>query len=121
MLAGKPNPSMFPISSMSITVRSPHSKEGSPSEKVITIDGPALNEALQYGPTPGSPDALRWYKGLQEVAHKRPQSTEWSLSMGSGSQDVIYKARLPIRASIIAVTRDHRPFSPFSIPENQSW
>jgi tryptophan aminotransferase len=120
MLAGKPNPTMFPIASMSITVRSPHSKEGGPSEKVITIDGPSLTEALQYGPTAGSPDAVKWYKGLQEVAHKRPPSTEWSLSMGSGSQDVIYKARLPISVFIIVVTPD-RPFSPFSIPENLSW
>jgi tryptophan aminotransferase len=106
MLAGKPNPSMFPITSMSITVRSPYAKEGSSSERTITINGPTLTEALQYGPTAGSPDAVKWYKGLQELAHKRPQGTDWSLSMGSGSQDVLYKARipLPISTAIIIVT-----------------
>lgn len=92
MLAGKPNPSMFPITSMSITVRSPHAKEGVSSEQVLTIDGATLTEALQYGPTPGLPDTVRWFTGLQEVVHKRPRSSDWSLAMGSGSQDVIYKA-----------------------------
>lgn len=122
MLAGKPNPSMFPITSISITVQSPYARDGSPSGKVITVDGPTLTEALQYGPTAGNPDAVKWYKGLQELVHKRPQSGDWSLSMGSGSQDVIYKARTPpISTCIVIVTQNRRPFSPFSTLENQSW
>lgn len=96
LLAGKPNPSLFPITSMSITVRSPHATEGTPSEKVITIDGEKLTEALQYGPTAGLADSVRWFAGLQEVAHKRPRGTDWALSIGSGSQDLIYKAFLAI-------------------------
>ncbi|KIM33517.1 hypothetical protein M408DRAFT_326211 [Serendipita vermifera MAFF 305830] len=94
MLAGKPNPSLFPITSIAITVRSP--LDGGASEKVLEINGPDLEEALQYGPTSGIPKAERWFKGLQERAHHRKQGPDWDMAVGSGSQDLLYKAFLAL-------------------------
>lgn len=93
MLAGKPNPTLFPITSISITVRSP--LDGGVSQKVIEINGEDLEEALQYGPTSGMPKAERLFKGLQEFAHHRKQGPDWDLAVGSGSQDLLYKASDP--------------------------
>ncbi|KAG8756584.1 hypothetical protein FRC14_002926 [Serendipita sp. 396] len=90
LLAGKPNPSLFPITSFSLTVQSPIDPSSSTQ---LTIDGEILEEALQYGPTQGLPQAHKWFVGLQEVAHNRPANGgEWGLSVGNGSQDLIYKA-----------------------------
>lgn len=89
MLAGKPNPSLFPITSISVTIRSP-TADGS-VEKVIDIQGSELQEALQYGATQGLPDMHRWFKGLQVAAHDRVPSSDWELSIGCGSQDLLYK------------------------------
>lgn len=93
MLAGKPNPGLFPITSIAITVRSP--LDGV-TEKTIELKGETLEEALQYGPTHGIPRAHKWFMGLQEVAHNRPQAPDWDLSVGAGSQDLIYKAFLAL-------------------------
>lgn len=87
MLAGKPNPNLFPITSISITVQSP-SEEG---EKMLNIQGPELKEALQYGATSGLPNMHRWFEGLQVAAHHRPISPDWALAVGSGSQDLLCK------------------------------
>ncbi|KAG8821443.1 hypothetical protein FRC17_009826 [Serendipita sp. 399] len=90
LLAGKPNPALFPITALSVTVRSPID---SSSSTQLTIDGKMLEDALQYGPTQGVPQAHKWFVGLQEVAHNRPATGgEWGLSVGNGSQDLIYKA-----------------------------
>jgi tryptophan aminotransferase len=89
MLAGKPNPTLFPITSISITVRSPI--DGGATEKVLQINGPDLDEALQYGPTSGIPKAEQWFKGMQEAAHHRKEGPDWDLAVGSGSQDLLYK------------------------------
>lgn len=89
MLAGKPNPSLFPIKSISVTVRSPVTGE----ETVLPIAGDILDEALQYGPTNGTPAVVQWLKGLQERAHHRSQSPDWDLTLGAGSQDLLYKVR----------------------------
>jgi len=89
MLAGKPNPSLFPITSIAITVRSP--VDGGMSEKVLEIKGLELDEALQYGPTSGLPRVKQWLKGLQVAAHNRKEGPDWDLAIGSGSQDLLYK------------------------------
>lgn len=51
-------------------------------------------EGLQYGPTDGVPALLNWVYGLQEKVHGRERSADWKVSIGSGSQDVIYKVRI---------------------------
>ncbi|KAI0695366.1 PLP-dependent transferase [Cytidiella melzeri] len=93
LLAGKPNPTTFPLTSIKLTSRSPTN----PGEEIVTeISGSVLEEGLQYGPTAGIPDLLNWLYGLQETAHGRKKGEGWRISVGSGSQDLIYKAVLAL-------------------------
>ncbi|KAI0080929.1 PLP-dependent transferase [Panus rudis PR-1116 ss-1] len=89
LLAGKPNSSTFPLTSLELTSRSP-TEPG--KESTLRIEGAELAEGLQYGPTPGIPSLIEWATGLQEHVHKRKKGEGWRLSIGSGSQHVIYKA-----------------------------
>lgn len=89
LLAGKPNASTFPLTSIQLKVRSPTD----PNEETVTeVSGEALAEGLQYGPTAGIPSLIDWVYGLQEQEHGRKTGEGWRVSIGSGSQDVIYKA-----------------------------
>ncbi|KAI0342586.1 PLP-dependent transferase [Trametopsis cervina] len=88
LLAGKPNPTTFPLTSIQLTSRSPLN----PGEVITTeVSGDVLAEGLQYGPTAGIPDLVNWVYGLQEIAHGRKKGEGWRVSIGAGSQDVIYK------------------------------
>lgn len=88
LLAGKPNGSTFPLKSIQLTSVSP----SDPSREIITeIRGESLAEGLQYGPTAGLPALLEWIYGLQELEHGRKKGEGWRVSIGGGSQDVIYK------------------------------
>ncbi|KAF5374497.1 hypothetical protein D9615_009113 [Tricholomella constricta] len=87
LLAGKPNPETFPFESLAISARSP-TKE----LLQLTLDGDDLAEGLQYGITPGLPSLVHWIRGLQEYTHGRKASEDWGLTIGAGSQDLIYKA-----------------------------
>ncbi|KAH9945129.1 PLP-dependent transferase [Epithele typhae] len=91
LLAGKPNAQTFPF--ISITVKAASLVD--PSKEIATeISGRALSEGLQYGPTAGSSDLIGWMNTLHEREHKRMQGEGWRVSVGSGSQDLIHKARL---------------------------
>ena len=88
LLAGKPNATTFPLTSIQLTSRSP----ADPSQEIKTeIDSVTLAEGLQYGPTAGLPCLIDWVYGLQEQVHGRKKGEGWRVSIGSGSQDVIYK------------------------------
>ncbi|KAF9463949.1 pyridoxal phosphate-dependent transferase [Collybia nuda] len=89
LLAGKPNPSTFPFTSFSFTARSPVDPT---SETVLNIEGSDLTRSLQYGETSGLPSLVNWIHGLQEFSHGRKRNEGWAVSMGSGSQDMIFKA-----------------------------
>ncbi|KAG6840388.1 hypothetical protein C0991_007018 [Blastosporella zonata] len=89
LLAGKPNPSTFPFTSFSFTATSPVDD----SDISLKIDTNELAQGLQYGATAGHEGLSEWLYGLQEHAHGRKKSADWSLSVGSGSQDLIYKVR----------------------------
>jgi tryptophan aminotransferase len=92
LLAGKPNPSTFPFNSLTFTAKSP----SNPQEEVkLTLDGDDLAQGLQYGDTAGLKPLLDWIGGLQEVNHGRKMDEGWRISIGSGSQDLIYKVRHP--------------------------
>jgi tryptophan aminotransferase len=92
LLAGKPNPSTFPFTSLSFNARSPtHPDE----ESTLTIDGTELEQGLQYGDTAGLKSLLDWIQGLQELNHGRKKDEGWRISIGSGSQDLIYKVNFP--------------------------
>ncbi|KAL1407665.1 hypothetical protein Q8F55_007098 [Vanrija albida] len=56
----------------------------------ITIDGEDLDAALQYGPSAGLNKIRKWLGDLQEHVHKRAPGN-WTISMGSGSQDLMSK------------------------------
>ncbi|KIJ51492.1 hypothetical protein M422DRAFT_224146 [Sphaerobolus stellatus SS14] len=89
LLAGKPNPSSFPFTSFSFTARSPTDPS---SETSCTIDGQELASALQYSATSGIPQLLEWLTGLQTTFHGRKKGEGWRISVGAGSQDLLYKA-----------------------------
>jgi tryptophan aminotransferase len=87
-LAGKPNSSTFPFTSLSFTTRDPTD----PSKEIpLNLTDDELAVALQYGPTPGFDGLITWVYGLQEAAHGRKKGEGWNVSIGAGSQDLLYK------------------------------
>ena len=96
LLAGKPNPETFPISSFQVTVRVPHeggSLVSIPEERKLEISDSRMADALQYGPTSGYEPLIAWLEGLQARVHGRTKGEGWRISIGSGSQDLLYKVR----------------------------
>ncbi|KAF9223812.1 PLP-dependent transferase [Gyrodon lividus] len=89
LLAGKPNESMFPITSISFTANSPHDFS---KEVTGSVAPPDLTEGLQYGPTTGLKKMHDWIMGLQERVHKRRGGEGWRCTVGVGSQDLLFKA-----------------------------
>ncbi|PSR72348.1 hypothetical protein PHLCEN_2v11796 [Hermanssonia centrifuga] len=89
LLAGKPHSSTFPITSLNFTVRDPANPQ---SEIPIELSQEELEVGLQYSPTVGLPALVDWAYGLQEIMHGRKVGEGWKISIGNGSQDLIYKA-----------------------------
>ncbi|KAG6914741.1 hypothetical protein DXG01_015652 [Tephrocybe rancida] len=88
LLAGKPNPSTFPFTSFSFTASSPIND----SDITLKLDSTELAQGLQYSATAGYENLSDWLIGLQDHSHGRKKSADWTLSVGSGSQDLIFKA-----------------------------
>lgn len=91
MLAGKPHPDTFPFEYINLGVRSPGSAPGE-SVKDLKIDDEYLHAALQYGLTSGYPELNDWITRLAERVHSRNPNEGWRVSIGPGSQDLLYKA-----------------------------
>ncbi|KIK60485.1 hypothetical protein GYMLUDRAFT_167942 [Collybiopsis luxurians FD-317 M1] len=97
LLAGKPNSSTFPFTSLSFTAKDPTSES---AETTISIPQAQLAPGLQYSDTAGIPDLLAWLTGLQERIHGRNGGSGsagenpegWRISIGTGSQDLISKS-----------------------------
>jgi len=89
-LAGKPNPIMFPLTSLSFSARSPHSSSAT-DETIHTLSPDELSLGLQYSDTAGIKTLRDWLYGLQDFSHGRRRGEGWSVCVGSGSQDLIYK------------------------------
>ncbi|KAG6330493.1 hypothetical protein ID866_8597 [Astraeus odoratus] len=88
-LAGKPNDAMFPFQSFSFTASCP----SNPGElDTVFISGSDLTNGLQYAATAGLPRLIDWFIGLQARSHGRNSVEGWRLSVGNGSQDLIWKA-----------------------------
>lgn len=87
LLAGKPNAETFPITSLQFTMRDPAAGEDVKME--LTPD--ELQHGLQYTPTNGLPELREWVLGLQAFQHNRYQGEGWTVSVGAGSQDLIFK------------------------------
>ncbi|KAF8322648.1 TdiD protein [Clavulina sp. PMI_390] len=60
-------------------------------ESTITIEGDRMDEALQYGPTIGHKDLLSVLTKMQVENHGRAVDPSWRISVGAGSQDLLYK------------------------------
>ncbi|KAI0749805.1 PLP-dependent transferase [Daedaleopsis nitida] len=88
LLAGKPNSSTFPITSLQFTLRDPVSGEDAP----IALTDAELARALQYSGSKGLPDLIDWFIGLQEFSHGRHRGEGWDVTFGTGASDVLYKA-----------------------------
>lgn len=91
LLAGKPNSSTFPFTSLSFNARSP---DNDGTETTLTLDETDLARGLQYGDTAGQKELIEWLYRLQELNHGRKKGEDWRLSIGSGSQDLINKVDL---------------------------
>ena len=88
LLAGKPHTSTFPFASLNFTFRDPADPE---SELPVELTQDELQTGLQYGPTSGVPELLEWVYGFQELVHGRKRTEGWEVSIGNGSQDLMYK------------------------------
>lgn len=107
LLAGKPNPTTFPITAISFTARSAsHGFGPDAPEETITMAPQAVAAGLQYGPTAGYPPMLEWAIRLQQIEHGRSEGEGWRVTMGVGSQDLIYKVR-PTTFSPALTTSHH--------------
>lgn len=88
LLAGKPNAATFPFTSMKFTARSPSDPN---KELSLSLDEADLQQGLQYGDTAGLNKLRDWFAGLQTLNHGRKEDEGWRISVGSGSQDLLYK------------------------------
>ncbi|KAH9945140.1 PLP-dependent transferase [Epithele typhae] len=92
MLAGKPNPETYPMTSLQFTLRDPVTNQEVP----IALTEIELERSLQYSGSKGIPEFLEWLVGLQEFSHGRKPGEGWDLSFGAGSSDLIHKAILAL-------------------------
>lgn len=90
-LAGKPNPDTFPFESITLNLKPPLDPHSKMTNRQLTIEGKDLSDALQYGPTPGLTNFREFLTELQETVHKRPRGGDWSVAVGTGSQDCMVR------------------------------
>ncbi|KAG8707522.1 hypothetical protein FRC09_001776 [Ceratobasidium sp. 395] len=101
LLAGKPNPTTFPIEELSITLRSPTAPQpyqptassDSTVFETLTLKNADISTALQYSFTDGIPELRQTLAVFQKNEHGVDvDDVNLQLAMGSGSQDLLYKA-----------------------------
>lgn len=108
LLAGKPNPDTFPLSAITLEIK----PKGNNTEPVrVRIDGKALSDGLQYGPTAGIKELNDWLVDWQVRVHEREVvkpgqekdgKSPWRVSVGMGSQDLLTKVSSASRAARMA-------------------
>lgn len=90
LLAGKPNPTTFPITSLSFKARNPLTA----AEEDFTLTPAETSTALQYTFIAGVTTLVDWITKLQAFEHKQEvDPARWTVSIGSGGQDLLYKVR----------------------------
>ncbi|PFH53412.1 hypothetical protein AMATHDRAFT_1465 [Amanita thiersii Skay4041] len=92
MLAGKPNPVTFPFTSVSLGVRPPDASPGDGKSLDITLSDEELASGLQYNLTIGMPALVDLITNLVKHVHCASDHEGWRVSLGPGSQDLLYKA-----------------------------
>jgi tryptophan aminotransferase len=115
--AGKPNPTTFPFESITLNLKPPLGEKVDGEQTTptsITIEGPDLEVALQYGPTSGLIKFRAWLEDFQSTVHKREKNGEWAVNVGTGSQDLMVKVctwTIPVmRDQDFAVVADLQTF-----------
>lgn len=91
MLAGKPNPEVFPLTGLTLTAREPGAPADAPLS-TLPVEAHHVAEGLQYGQVAGWQPFLDWLNELQRREHGRSSAEGWRLTCGLGSNDLIYKA-----------------------------
>lgn len=66
------------------------SPDGTSTENV-EVPAAHLAAGLQYGSIAGYEPFVEWIEGFQAYAHRRHKGEGWRVSVGSGSQDLLYK------------------------------
>ncbi|KAI0124119.1 pyridoxal phosphate-dependent transferase [Xylariales sp. AK1849] len=85
LIVGKPNPDCFPFSGVSIALKG--------TNEEIKLNETQLHDAFQYALLPGGITELRqWFEGFQARIHGPGPAGTWGCAIGSGSQDLLYKA-----------------------------
>ncbi|KAJ7844932.1 pyridoxal phosphate-dependent transferase [Mycena olivaceomarginata] len=105
LLAGRPNTSTFPFDSITMklkpTLAGMPAASGDEDPFTISLEEDELNEALQCVPplptcSIGADRKLmraeQWLEKFQSHVHKRVPDASWDVTVGSGSQDLMYKA-----------------------------
>jgi len=87
---GAPNASCYPFEKITVATK---------DHQEFTIDGKLLNVALNYAPTPGLPDVVKWLKEFQIKIHNPPTAkrsddddAKLDLIVVPGSQDGLSKS-----------------------------
>jgi tryptophan aminotransferase len=90
VLTGNPNPTVFPLAGVTITAREPGILGDAPLTTLeITPEHVAVG--LQYGAVAGWQPFIDWLAELQYRQHGRSIKEGWRLTVGLGSNDMIYK------------------------------
>lgn len=90
MLAGKPNPDTYPFANITMSIKSPNPADSSLTN--VEIAGQDLTDALQYGSTAGVPALVDWLTNMAQKIHGLEPGDGARVSVGAGSQDLLYKA-----------------------------
>ena len=73
---------------MQFNIRDPGSSGGDVSMQLTDQE---LHIGMQYTFTNGLPALREWIIGLQEHFHSRHKGEGWTVTIGAGSQDMIFK------------------------------
>ncbi|KAH6649107.1 pyridoxal phosphate-dependent transferase [Truncatella angustata] len=85
LIVGKPNPDCFPFSSISIGLKG--------TNEQLILNETDLHDAFQYALLPGGiPELRQWFEEFQARIHGPGPVGTWGCAIGSGSQDLLYKA-----------------------------
>uniref|UniRef100_T1JA88 Kynurenine/alpha-aminoadipate aminotransferase, mitochondrial n=1 Tax=Strigamia maritima TaxID=126957 RepID=T1JA88_STRMM len=82
LASGVPNPKLFPFKDAKITL-----KDG----MQLDITENKMNDALQYGPTPGYPNLIKSLKEFQKKYHNPPNFEQFDVLVTTGGQDGLCK------------------------------
>ncbi|KAG8728250.1 hypothetical protein FRC10_005180 [Ceratobasidium sp. 414] len=116
LLAGKPNPRTFPIEQLSITLRSPTAPQpyqpnvdpSSIIRETLTLKDVDISTALQYSFTDGIPELRQVLAEFQKREHGVDvDNVKLQLAMGTGSQDLLYKAFSKVETDPSGLSIDH--------------